>query len=921
MKNIIVLFTLLFLIPPSVASFFAMTVQAQSPCYTYTCNMEKAEKALTERNYKAALAYCKAAKVYPQANIMEADSLIEVIFVAIDKEKEKAIVAKKEAERQTILAKLEKDRADEKTEEAEIAAETARLAKLKAESAARAAENAAVGMSYMSTNPTLALRIFETNYQQHADNPVAAANFKKMLNDSTEGFYVRNFVAHTEAITAMAVFSDSSWVLTGSTDNTARLWDMQTGKIIRHFVGHTEGVTSVAFSTDGKRILTGSSDKTAKLWDIRTGKLIRQFVGHTSNVSAVAFLPDGKRIMTGSWDRTARLWDIKTGEMIRDFIGQKDGITCITLSESGRRLVTGSWDNTATLWIVETGRMVRTFVGHTNTITSAMLSANGKRLLTGSIDRTAKLWDVETGRITRDFFGHTASVTSVILLPYVNQVVTGSKDGSAKLWDVETGKTLMEFWGHEGAVNAIAVPTDRQWLLTGGNDKTAMMWRLKRGNDITAQFAYPFSTYTFKKLGFQYEDSMWYQSATLRDTLANTRGEERYTTYHKRLAKTWVRSPLYLEHKQKLDAWLSSPLVRVRNKFIGDSILRVGKSIEEIWHYRIDTTKNQALKQQLHQMIIDTLYSRYAQNPNNEVLKYKAIDACIDAMQTAFKAKDYKLAKTFAQKGLDIDKTDAEAHFALADALLFGGNTKKAEALYLGDYLTRPRRDTIINIDEMTEEKTVRVKVTTKPANVIEHIDNLKNSGFEHPEFANIMQKARAKGIVFVEEPKRYANKSNALPYIQDETLTLVEILVNKIEKSRDTLDIYRLYGELVSTIEKNQRLVDNYETTFAYYLSQRAWYGLFVQKYKEAEQDAQRAMRLDPNQSFIKSNLGHALLYQDQFDAAMKVYLDFVDDATNYSGITNKLVLLQDFDDLEAAGKGHKDIEKVKARLNQLNH
>ena len=101
--------------------------------------------------------------------------------------------------------------------------------------------------------------------------------------------------------------------------------------------------------------------------------------------------------------------------------------------------------------------------------------------------------------------------------------------------------------------------------------------------------------------------------------------------------------------------------------------------------------------------------------------------------------------------------------------------------------------------------------------------------------------------------------------------------------------------------------------------MSQRAWYGLFVQNYKVAEQDARRALQLDPNQSFIKSNLGHALLYQDQFDAAMKVYLDFVDDATNFGGITNKSVLLQDFDDLEAAGKGHKDMARVKAVLNQL--
>ena len=57
-------------------------------------------------------------------------------------------------------------------------------------------------------------------------------------------------------------------VLTGSYDNTARLWDAATGKEIRAFSGHEQPVLSVAFSPDGMRVLTGSYDKTARLWDI-----------------------------------------------------------------------------------------------------------------------------------------------------------------------------------------------------------------------------------------------------------------------------------------------------------------------------------------------------------------------------------------------------------------------------------------------------------------------------------------------------------------------------------------------------------------------------------------------------------------------------------------------------------------------------
>jgi WD40 repeat protein len=55
-------------------------------------------------------------------------------------------------------------------------------------------------------------------------------------------------------------------VLTGSQDNTVKLWDAHTGKEILSLVGHTQEVTSVAFSPDGRLALSSSRDGTAIVW-------------------------------------------------------------------------------------------------------------------------------------------------------------------------------------------------------------------------------------------------------------------------------------------------------------------------------------------------------------------------------------------------------------------------------------------------------------------------------------------------------------------------------------------------------------------------------------------------------------------------------------------------------------------------------
>jgi tetratricopeptide (TPR) repeat protein len=66
----------------------------------------------------------------------------------------------------------------------------------------------------------------------------------------------------------------------------------------------------VAFSPDGRLALTGSDDETARLWETATGKPVGEPLRHEGVVEAVAFSPDGRLALTGSGDKTARLWEV-----------------------------------------------------------------------------------------------------------------------------------------------------------------------------------------------------------------------------------------------------------------------------------------------------------------------------------------------------------------------------------------------------------------------------------------------------------------------------------------------------------------------------------------------------------------------------------------------------------------------------------
>jgi len=103
--------------------------------------------------------------------------------------------------------------------------------------------------------------------------------------------------------------------VSGSDDNTVRLWDAATGALHQTLEGHSSAVRSVAFSPDGKQVVSGSYDKTVRLWDAATGALQQTLEGHSSKVSSVVFSPDGKLLpalyILGHWisDGTANiLW-------------------------------------------------------------------------------------------------------------------------------------------------------------------------------------------------------------------------------------------------------------------------------------------------------------------------------------------------------------------------------------------------------------------------------------------------------------------------------------------------------------------------------------------------------------------------------------------------------------------------------------
>jgi WD40 repeat protein/serine/threonine protein kinase len=254
-------------------------------------------------------------------------------------------------------------------------------------------------------------------------------------------------------IVASAGFSpDGSQIVTGSWDNSARIWDTKNGKDVLKLEGHTRAVNSAVYSPDGSQVLTASDDRTAILWNAATGAVIRTLEGHADRLRSAVFSPDGKQILTASFDKTARLWDAKTGALLGKFEGHKWAVLSAVFSPDGTKIITGSEDNTARIWETATQKHLKSLEGHTAPVASVTFLADpqvpqGTRVLTGSQDNTAKLWDALTGKEILTLKGHSQEVTCVNASQSGRYVLTSSRDGTTVVW-------LAVDWTKEGPQTA-----------------------------------------------------------------------------------------------------------------------------------------------------------------------------------------------------------------------------------------------------------------------------------------------------------------------------------------------------------------------------------------------------------------------------------------------------------------------------------
>lgn len=233
--------------------------------------------------------------------------------------------------------------------------------------------------------------------------------------------------------------------LTGNSDGVLRILNLETDDVtvLQDLTGHTKSVFCLDVSTNERLALSGSWDNTLRLWDIDTGQTMKVLEGHTLPVWCCVLFEGGRKALSGSWDHSLRLWDIETSKTLLNFEGHKKSVWCCELFDNQTKVLSCSKDKTLRTWSVETGKMLQVLRGHSAAVQCCAVFDNDTKVLSGGCDYKLRIWNLTTGETLHTIVGLTDAVLCCTVFDNGRKALTGSRSKALQVWDLEPRSAWM----------------------------------------------------------------------------------------------------------------------------------------------------------------------------------------------------------------------------------------------------------------------------------------------------------------------------------------------------------------------------------------------------------------------------------------------------------------------------------------------
>jgi WD40 repeat protein len=377
-----------------------------------------------------------------------------------------------------------------------------------------------------------------------ADGSVRVWNLDGEDEKTKEGKPAYLLIGHLGRVNAVAFSPDNSLIVSGSEDQTVRVWSTSVRKEILMLSTYGQAITAVAFSSDGSSIISGShfsddSNTSVRQWRINR-RVEATTLYDTSQVTAVAFHPYNNQLIFGGLAGPIKIFDFQNSTVKSLWPPSEEppiteGLDALAFRESDGMLAAGTYDGSIQLWRAHDLKPERSFKIE-KAVWGIAFHPTAPLIAVGGQDKKIHLWDIRDGALFREIDHENVSVWNIAFTSDGQLMASGGGDGKIRIWttsDFTLKSTFLppnsdELWGvpfdrsnqriitagldrkvrvwsleqilaqkskepliqfpdHAGIIQSVAVSPDGEWVASAGSDHTVGLWNLRTKDGMRLQ--------------------------------------------------------------------------------------------------------------------------------------------------------------------------------------------------------------------------------------------------------------------------------------------------------------------------------------------------------------------------------------------------------------------------------------------------
>ena len=287
----------------------------------------------------------------------------------------------------------------------------------------------------------------------HGDFVATAGYDNKLIlwNNKTRTALARG--THDHLVNNCAFSADGQWLVSASSDYSARVWALPSMRLQAVLPGHGDDVDMAMFSPDDQLIATCALDRMVRIFNLQ-GQCLTTCQGHTGNVLSLAWTPDSKHVVSTSVDGTIRKWDVTSGHEVQK-TDLKIRTDSLEISSNG---VIYAGDDLGRLVIIDQAG-TRFVEAHAAGIKKVALNTKNGHLVCLSYDRTMSIWNVANDQAPEEI-GHTTLPETIwaraATILEDGRVATGTFGATYAIFDVKTSTWDLQNVHAGAALNDVA---------------------------------------------------------------------------------------------------------------------------------------------------------------------------------------------------------------------------------------------------------------------------------------------------------------------------------------------------------------------------------------------------------------------------------------------------------------------------------